>query len=97
MKKILIVDDVSINRKILKKTLILNYEILEASNGVEAFKILENDTNNLPSIILLDLMMPLMDGYEFLRMIKKNELLKPYLSLLLLKNKIKIVNLKHYL
>jgi CheY-like chemotaxis protein len=62
-KKILIVDDDATNRKLL--TTILkkgDYEIIEAENGVEALNKLTPDIN----IILLDLIMPIMGGLEFL-------------------------------
>jgi CheY-like chemotaxis protein len=46
------------------------YKTLEANNGAEALKILENF---IPDAIILDLMMPDIDGFEVLRLIRENE------------------------
>lgn len=63
--KILIVDDQPINRVILRHYLSeKNIETLEACDGVEASALLEK--NNDVDIILLDLNMPILDGYGFL-------------------------------
>ena len=58
---ILIVEDQKINRDILKGILHRDYDVLEATNGQEALEIVRKD----PGIaaILLDLLMPVMDGY----------------------------------
>ena len=48
-----------------------SYETVAVGNGAEALQHL-NHTNTLPSIILLDLNMPLMNGYEFLEKVKKH-------------------------
>ncbi|MDR0852391.1 MAG: response regulator [Clostridiales Family XIII bacterium] len=61
----LIVDDVEINRMILSELFLKKYEVLEASNGVEALEII-NSGSHL-AIILLDLVMPVMDGFGVLR------------------------------
>lgn len=67
-KKILVVDDETINRMILKKILVDEYEVVEAHNGKEALSLMEM----IPvSAVLLDLVMPEMNGFEFLR-IKNN-------------------------
>ena len=63
--KVLIVDDDPANLQVLINNLSLadaNYDIAQASNGVEALAMLEDDLN--PDIILLDVMMPKMTGYE---------------------------------
>lgn len=72
MKLIMIVeDDVEIN-EILKETLELaSYKTISASNGKEALTIL-NKTKCLPDLILLDLMMPVMNGWEFAAAAKQN-------------------------
>src|SRR5262245_55711029 len=63
---ILIVEDDRDIREILAETLVdYGYEVTTAANGLEALKQLRSMTT-LPSIILLDLMMPIMDGYAFL-------------------------------
>jgi len=54
----------------------LNHSIIEAKNGEEALNILENNNNNLPDIILLDLNMPKISGIEFLSILKKDKELK---------------------
>jgi two-component system sensor histidine kinase ChiS len=60
---ILIVDDEAINRKVLKNYMQLeNYQILECRNGMEALRSVEED--GVPDLILLDVMMPGMSGYE---------------------------------
>lgn len=69
MSKILIVEDSAINRQILKKMLDQEYDIIEAVNGQEALDILKDEWFNL-DLILLDIMMPVMDGYTFLSVIK---------------------------
>lgn len=69
---ILIIDDSSVNRLILNNILVDKYEILEAEDGKEAFEILKNNSERI-SAILLDIIMPVMDGFEFLK--KKREYL----------------------
>lgn len=67
---ILIVDDVEINRAILTDMLGDEYCILEAADGMEAVKILQKSHLEI-SLVLLDLMMPRMDGFEVLAMMNK--------------------------
>jgi putative two-component system response regulator len=64
-KTILIVDDIDINRAILSEGFKDDYNILEASNGLQALDIL--NTHDDVSAILLDLIMPEMDGMDTLR------------------------------
>ena len=66
---ILIVDDEMVNREILKHTLEEEYDVLLAENGEEAFEIVKEKGDNL-NLILLDLIMPGVDGKTFLRNIK---------------------------
>ncbi len=69
-EKILIVDDEPMNVKLLQAHLSPNqYEILHASSGSEA---LEKTFQDAPDLILLDVMMPGMDGYEVTRRLKKD-------------------------
>lgn len=70
-KKVLIVEDEIINREILKRILSDDYEVLEASNGSEALDILKK-TRGINAIIL-DIIMPVMDGMEFLKIYHKDE------------------------
>lgn len=64
-KKILIVDDVEMNREILTEIFKENYTTLEARNGEEAIEII-NKENNIAAV-LLDLLMPVLDGLGVLR------------------------------
>lgn len=67
--KILIVDDEPLIREVIKEYCTLeNYEVLEAENGIEALeKIKTNDID----IIVLDIMMPKLDGFSTLKEIKQ--------------------------
>ena len=69
--KILVVDDIEINRVILNEMLKDKYEIEEAENGKVAIAKLLNAIHK-PSLILLDVMMPEMDGFTTLQVIKSN-------------------------
>ncbi len=62
---VLIVDDSAVNRSILRNILKDTYTILEADNGQTALEALRNG-NGAISAVLLDLSMPIMDGYDFL-------------------------------
>ena len=64
-KMILVVDDSSINRQILCKILSDDYDILQAENGRKALDLLEQYGGRI-AVILLDIAMPVMNGYEFL-------------------------------
>ncbi|MBM4055545.1 MAG: diguanylate cyclase [Planctomycetes bacterium] len=69
-QKILIVDDVPLNIKILGQALRCDYEIVIASSGKEALNIAASE--NAPDIILLDIIMPKMDGYEICKKLKED-------------------------
>ena len=71
-KKILIVEDNELNRAILSEILSEEYSILEAGNGLDALKILESERDEI-ALILLDVMMPVMDGYTFLDRVREDE------------------------
>ncbi|MGV8905541.1 MAG: diguanylate cyclase domain-containing protein [Acetobacterium sp.] len=64
-QNVLIVDDSLLNTKLLEQALMENFDILIANNGQDALAIANSD--NPPDIILLDIMMPEMDGYEVCR------------------------------
>ena len=66
---IMIVDDTEMNIAILVEALQDNYEIIVAINGLDAIELLKDQK---PDLILLDIIMPVMDGYDVLKMIKKN-------------------------
>lgn len=70
-KKILIVEDNKINRTMLREILSPEYIVLEAENGQEALSVLETAKDDI-SLILLDIIMPVMDGYTFLSHMKEN-------------------------
>ena len=67
-QKILIVDDSEINRSMLKEILGEGYEYLEAENGLRAIEILRRRTDI--ALVLLDLIMPEMDGFDVLRVMQ---------------------------
>ena len=69
--KILIVDDAEINRSLLADILSVEYDIMEASNGMEAVSLLNQYHADL-SLILLDIVMPEMDGFEVLAIMNRN-------------------------
>lgn len=74
-KTILVVDDVLANRRILSKILKVDgFEIVEAENGKVAFDIISDANYNI-SIMLLDLTMPVMNGYELLDKMKESGML----------------------
>ena len=74
-KKILIVDDSEMNRALLTDMLEDDYEILEAENGLEATQILHAHELDI-CIVLLDIVMPVMDGFETLAMMNKKGWIK---------------------
>ena len=61
--KILIVDDSEMNRAILCEMLKDDFEIIEATNGQECVSLIEQYGKEI-SLVLLDIVMPVMDGYE---------------------------------
>lgn len=71
-KHILIVEDNDINRIMLGEILSEEYQVLEAENGKVALDILMEYKDKI-NLILLDLMMPVMDGYAFLDHVKQDE------------------------
>jgi CheY-like chemotaxis protein len=72
-QRILIVDDTPANIQILNETLKDDYDIYFAMNGKDA---LQNAQTVIPDLVLLDIMMPGMDGYEVCSALKKNSSLK---------------------
>lgn len=68
---LLIVDDNSEIRLILKEIFTDEFKIIEAENGFEGLKIAQKE---IPDCIISDVMMPKMDGFEFTKAIKTNEL-----------------------
>ena len=72
MQKILIVDDSEINREILAAMLEKTYEIDMAKDGQEAIEILEKKWETY-QIVLLDLNMPVINGYEVLKVMEEKQ------------------------
>ena len=74
LKTILLVDDDLDLQDIIKNALeIEGYNVLIANNGREALDVLEaQQENNQVNCIILDLMMPIMDGAEMLGLLRKN-------------------------
>ena len=73
-RKILIVEDNQLDREMLSSMLQDKYEILTAANGESGFTMLENNYKTL-SLILLDVRMPICDGFEFLKRMQEDPLL----------------------
>jgi len=69
--RVLIVEDDALQRGYIREELVLaGWTVLEAANGAEALKVCDTTT---PSLILLDLSMPIMDGFTFLDELRKRE------------------------
>ncbi len=73
--KILVVDDMEVNRELLQQILKDEYDIAQAENGKQAIQYL-NKMHDEITVILLDLMMPEMDGFAVLDMMRKQGWLK---------------------
>jgi two-component system chemotaxis response regulator CheY len=74
-KKVLVVEDSAVMRSLVTSSLeeLMDVETVEACNGLEAFKALPRDRFDL---IVLDLNMPEINGWEVLRFVKQSELYK---------------------
>lgn len=70
-RKVLIVEDERINREILGNILMKEYDVVFAENGRRAIELLRDDADSF-SLILLDLMMPVMSGDEVLKICKSD-------------------------
>ena len=70
MKKVLIVEDVDFNRDLVVQLLEDDYQMIEAVNGQEGLEIAEQER---PDLILMDLSLPVMDGWEATRRLKAND------------------------
>ena len=73
MKRVLIVEDVELNRDLLVQLLEEDYELLTATNGAAGVELAERER---PDLILMDLSLPVVDGWEATRRIKANPALR---------------------
>jgi len=73
MKKILIVEDVEFNRDLLVQLLEDDYHVLTAADGAAGLALAAHER---PDLILLDLSLPIIDGWEAARRLKANETLR---------------------
>jgi CheY-like chemotaxis protein len=69
MKKILVVEDVDFNRDLIVQLLEDRYQVIEAVDGKEGIEIAQREK---PELILMDLSLPVMDGWEATRRLKAN-------------------------
>ena len=69
-RNILIVEDNSDVRAYIREQLENEYKVIEACNGEEGIAIAQNE---IPDLIITDVMMPKMDGYQFCKEIRRNE------------------------
>lgn len=74
-KKILVVDDKGINRYMLGGIFREEYEVIEAAGGQNAIDIIAEDSKNL-AVVLLDILMPVIDGFGVLEYMKQKNLLE---------------------
>ena len=73
--KLLIVDDVELNRAILKEAFQNDFDILEAKNGIECLELIKQNKNELKAIFL-DIIMPEIDGFGVLQELENSNILK---------------------
>jgi len=86
--QILVIDDERQIREMLSDFLGANYEIAQASNGKDALDLLQK---RMPVLIICDIIMPEMDGVEFIRIMKKQELTR-HIPIILLSSKSSVEN-----
>ena len=70
-KQILVVEDNQLNREMLRMILSGQYDVTEADSGQTALNLLRDRKDDI-ALILLDVMMPVMDGYTFLELVKQD-------------------------
>jgi len=70
MKKVLVVEDVDFNRELIVQLLEDKYHVIEAVNGQQGVELAERER---PELILMDLSLPVMDGWEATRRLKAND------------------------
>ena len=69
---LLVVDDIDLSRKIIVEMFLDEYDIVETVDGEQAWQYIQENSEEI-SIILMDLLMPVMDGYQLLKRIRQNE------------------------
>ncbi|MCS6960247.1 MAG: response regulator [Pseudanabaenaceae cyanobacterium SKYGB_i_bin29] len=73
MTKVMVVDDSSTIREVMAEQLRSGgFEVVEASDGVEAVNKIKALKDDVPQVIVTDVVMPNMNGYEFCRWVKNN-------------------------
>lgn len=73
-RKLLVVDDIELNRMVLNELFSDEFDVIEAENGSDALEKIYRNINDL-SLILLDLVMPVMDGFDVLRKLNETEII----------------------
>jgi CheY-like chemotaxis protein len=73
MKRILVIEDVEFNRDLLMQLLEDNYEILTANDGAAGIALAEQEH---PDLVIMDLSLPVVDGWEATRRLKANATLQ---------------------
>lgn len=94
-KSVLIVDDNQIDRLVAKKNLEMCgafSDIQIATNGQEAIDLLDDITKDAPDYILLDINMPIMDGWEFLSLFEGFELMGKQPKVIMLSSSIDVAD-----
>jgi|GEM_PF-2601435 len=69
--KLLIADDIEMNREMLKNLFNEEYNVLTAENGRDALRVLKENPDT--ALVILDLRMPVMDGFEFLEIVRADK------------------------
>ena len=75
-KRLLLVDDSEIDRRILRNILSKRFEITEVGNGYAALELLMNKKSGIDGM-LLDISMPVLDGFDVLRVMTENKIKLP--------------------
>ena len=73
MKKILLVEDIELNRDLMVQLLEDDYEVVTAEDGARAIEVAESER---PDLILMDMSLPVMDGWEATRRLKADPAFK---------------------
>lgn len=71
-KKILAIDDEAVIRKLLETFLGKNHDVVTKANGIDAMAHIQN--GNIPDLIICDILMPEMNGYDFVKQIRASGL-----------------------